>query len=209
MTRVKICGITNKDDALAAVNCSADALGFVFYPPSPRSVSPETVREIISELPPFITTVGVFVDMPKEEVEHICTFTGLDIVQLHGSETPEDCSFTRRMIKAIRIKDMPDIKVLSKYEGISAFLLDTYSEEAPGGTGHAFNWDIAVEAKKFGNIILAGGLTPDNVENAITTVQPYGVDVSSGVEGPEKGRKDHKKLALFIQRAKSTFNKYA
>jgi len=208
MSTVKICGITNKDDALAAVSFGADALGFVFYPPSPRSVDPEIVKEIIADLPPFISTVGVFVDKPKAEIEEICSFTGLDIVQFHGSETPEDCNIDKKTIRAIRVKDLSDLDVLDKYTSVSAFLLDTYSDDAIGGTGQTFNWDIAVKAKKYGNIILAGGLTPDNIEDAIRTAQPYGVDVSSGVEGSEKGKKDHTKLELFIQRAEGAFYKY-
>ena len=209
MVKIKICGITNKDDALAAVSFGADALGFVFYPQSPRSVDPETVKEIISALPPFLNTVGVFVDKPGTEIKEICSFTGLDIVQMHGSETPEDCNIDKKTIKAIRIKELSDLDMLNKYTGVSAFLLDTYSDKAIGGTGQVFNWEIAVAARGLGNIILAGGLTPDNVEIAIKTVQPFGVDVSSGVEGSEPGKKDHKKLELFIQRAKSTFYKYA
>jgi phosphoribosylanthranilate isomerase len=151
----------------------------------------------------------VFVDKPKTEMEEICSVIGLGIAQLHGSEAPEDCTIDMKMIKAIRVKDLSDLDVLHKYTSVSAFLLDTYSDDAIGGTGQVFNWDIAVEAKKFGNIILAGGLTPDNIEDALRTVQPYGVDVSSGVEGSEKGKKDHNKLELFIQRAKSAFYKYA
>lgn len=209
MTKVKICGITNKDDALAALKYGADALGFVFYPQSPRSVNPKTVKGIISVLPPFVTTIGVFVDKPREEIEKICSFTGLDVVQFHGSETPEDCTIDNKAIKAIRVKDLSDLDVLKEYINVSAFLLDTYSDDAIGGTGQVFNWEIAVEARKFGNIILAGGLTPDNVKDAVQITQPYGVDVSSGVEGPEKGKKDHKKLELFIRKAKSAFDKYA
>ena len=209
MTRVKICGITNKDDALAAVSFGADALGFVFYPQSPRSVEPETVKEIISAVPPFVSTVGVFVDKPKTEIEAICSLTSLNIVQFHGSESPEDCNINKKTIKAIRIKDLSDLDVLNKYTSVSAFLLDTYSDDAIGGTGQVFNWNIAVEAKKYGNIILAGGLKLDNIEDAIRTVQPYGVDVSSGVEGDIKGRKNHMKMKKFIQKAKHSFLKNA
>ncbi len=209
MVKIKICGITNKEDALAAISFGTDALGFVFYPKSPRAVEPETVKEIICALPPFVTTVGVFVDTPKTEIEHLCYVTGLDIVQFHGSELPEDCHVTGKTIKAIRVKDLSDLDVLNRYTTVSAFLLDTYSDKAPGGTGQIFNWDIAVEAKKYSNIILAGGLTPDNIEEAIKIVQPYGVDVSSGVEGSIKGKKDHAKLELFIKRAKGTFSNNA
>ncbi|RJR20538.1 MAG: phosphoribosylanthranilate isomerase [Nitrospiraceae bacterium] len=202
MLRIKICGITNTEDAFAAIACGADALGFVFYNKSPRSVSPETARSIISSLPPMVTTVGVFVDEDKTTLESTVAFTGLDIVQLHGSESPEYFSLSRKTIKAIRIKDLSDLEVLNQYKTAAAFLLDTYSPDSIGGTGHVFNWEIAVEAKKLGRIILAGGLTPDNIEDAIKLVQPYAIDVASGVEGNIKGKKDHTKLRLFIERAR-------
>ncbi len=202
MVRVKICGITRAEDALAAVQFGADALGFVFYPKSPRHVSPETVKNIISLLPPFVTTVGVFVNAPPSEIKETVDFTGLDIVQLHGEEPQEECSFWPRVIKAFRVRDFTDLELLKRYK-VSAYLLDTYSPDSPGGTGQVFNWDIAVEAKKFGPVILAGGLTPDNIAEAVARVKPYAVDVSSGVEA-EKGIKDHEKLRLFIARAKNT-----
>ena len=208
MARVKICGITNFEDAKAAIVYGADALGFVFYPKSPRAVTPETAKAIISSLPPFITVVGVFVDKDRGKLEKIASFAGLNIIQLHGSEPPKDCHAGRKVIKAIRVKDMSDLEPLNRYKAVSAFLLDTYSPDSIGGTGQIFNWEIAVEAKKFGRIILAGGLNPENVEDAINQVQPYGVDVSSGVEGPTKGEKDHKKLRLFIERAKNAFQKH-
>jgi phosphoribosylanthranilate isomerase len=202
MIKIKICGITNIDDALAATNYGADALGFVFYPKSPRAVTPDTAKSIISSLPPFITTVGVFVNEEPTNIEKILSYTGLDIIQLHGFEPPEACSFNKKFIKAIRVKDLSDLTLLTRYKMASAFLLDTFSSESFGGTGQTFNWEIAIEAKKFGRIILAGGLSPDNVEHAIRLVQPYGIDVSSGVEGDIKGKKDHKKLKLFIERAR-------
>ncbi|RJQ55283.1 MAG: phosphoribosylanthranilate isomerase [Nitrospiraceae bacterium] len=205
MVRVKICGITNPDDAFAALDYGADALGFVFYPRSPRSVSPEDARKIISSLPPFVSTVGVFVDLKKKEVDDITCYAGLNIIQLHGSEPPEYCNdfAGKKVIKAIRVKELSDLEPLSRYKSASAFLLDTYSPGEIGGTGRIFNWEIAIEAKKSGRIILAGGLTPDNIEEAIRFVQPYGVDVASGVEGKEKGKKDHKKLRAFIEKARS------
>lgn len=208
MLRIKICGITNTEDAFAAIACGADALGFVFYSKSPRSVKPETARSIISSLPPLVTTVGVFVDEDKETLEKIVSYTGLDIIQLHGSESPEYFSLSRKTIKAIRVKDLADLKQLNEYRAATAFLLDTYSPESIGGTGHIFNWEIAVEAKKLGRVILAGGLTPDNIEDAVKLVQPYAVDVASGVEGSIKGKKDHKKLKLFIERARKASLKY-
>jgi phosphoribosylanthranilate isomerase len=201
MVRIKICGITNLEDALAAVEYGADALGFVFQPKSPRAVTPELAKTIVSALPPFITTVGVFVDTSKEEIEKIVSHVGLNIIQLHGSEPPDACQMSRKVIKAIRVRDLTALEPLKSYT-VSAFLLDTYSPHTMGGTGQIFNWDIAVEAKKFGRIILAGGLNPENVEEAIRWVQPYGIDVATGVEGNEKGKKDHRKLRLFIEKAR-------
>ncbi len=203
MVKVKVCGITNMDDALAAADLRADALGFVFYKGSPRYITPDDAKDVISELPPFITTVGVFVNEKKEELEKIVNLTGIDVVQLHGDEPPEMCRLSRRVIKAIRVKSLESLDPLSGYKDtVSAFLLDTFTPEVLGGTGQIFNWDIALDAKQFGKIILAGGLTPENIEKAIRWVHPYGVDVSSGVE-EGKGKKNHKKMKLFIERAKS------
>ncbi len=200
MTRVKICGITNLEDACLAVEYGADALGFVFYEGSPRHVFPETVREIISHLPPFVTTVGVFVNAPPQEIREVMDLAGLDVVQLHGDEPQEECSLFPRVIKAFRVRELSDIERLKGYS-VSAYLLDAYDPEVPGGTGQTFNWDIAVEAKKYGPIILAGGLTPENVADAVSRVRPYAVDVSSGVEA-QKGKKDPEKMRLFIERVK-------
>ena len=208
MLRIKICGITNTEDAIEAIACGADALGFVFYGKSPRSVKPEAARSVISSLPPIVTTIGVFVDEDMTNLENIISYTGLDAVQLHGSESPEYFNLSRKTIKAIRVKDLADLKQLNQYRAAAAFLLDTYSPESIGGTGHIFNWEIAVEAKKLGRVILAGGLTPDNIEDAVKLVQPYAVDVASGVEGSIKGKKDHKKLKLFIERARKASLKY-
>jgi phosphoribosylanthranilate isomerase len=202
MVKVKICGITNIEDAEYAVQSGADALGFVFYPQSPRAVDQETAKRIASSLPPFITTVGVFVNETPENVEKIMSDAGLDVIQLHGSEPPEHCTHHKKVIKAIRVKELSDLSLLDRYRSASAFLLDTYSAESYGGSGRSFNWEIAVEAKKYGDIILAGGLNPDNIEQAINIVAPYAVDVSSGVEGTIKGRKDHTRVKLFIERAK-------
>lgn len=200
MTRVKICGITNLEDARLAVEYGADALGFVFYEGSPRHVFPETVREIISHLPPFVTTVGVFVNASPQEIREVMDLAGLDVVQLHGDEPQEECSLFPRVIKAFRVRELSDIERLKGYS-VSAYLLDAYDPEVPGGTGQTFNWDIAVEAKKYGPIILAGGLTPENVADAVSRVRPYAVDVSSGVEA-QKGKKDPEKMRLFIERVK-------
>jgi len=200
--KVKICGITNLDDAMAAVDFGADALGFVFFKESPRYVPDSLAASIIKELPSFLTIVGVFVNERSEHIENIVAMTGIDVVQLHGEEPPERCIFTRRVIKAVRLETLESLAPLISYRGIvSTFLLDTFTPSLFGGTGKIFNWDIAVEAKQFGKIVLAGGLTSDNITEAVRRVRPYGVDVSSGVESA-KGRKDHKKMQLFIERAK-------
>ncbi len=205
MIRVKICGITNIEDALAAVDYGADALGFVFYQKSPRYVVPEMVREIIAQLPPFVSTVGVFANETPEKIKEILKFSGIDILQLHGDEPPDTCYIWHRVIKALRVRDFADLKPLEVCR-VSSFLLDTYSAESYGGTGQVFNWDIAVEAKKFGRIILSGGLNPDNIEKAVRYAKPYAVDVSSGIEiEEEKGKKDLKKMKVFIERAKKAF----
>ncbi len=200
--RVKICGITNLHDALSAVESGADAIGFVFFKGSPRCVAEDTAATIISKLPPFVTTVGVFVNEAPEQIEKIIHRTAIDVVQLHGDEPPAQCSFSCKVIKAIRVRSLESLDPLIDYQGrVSAFLLDTYTPDAYGGTGRTFNWDIASYAKPFGNIILSGGLTPDNVAEAVQRVSPYAVDVSSGVES-HPGRKDPKKVKLFIERAK-------
>lgn len=201
LMKVKICGITNLDDALAAVDYGADALGFVFYPKSPRCVTTEKVREITTQLPPFVITVGVFVNEEPAKIREIMALANLKTLQLQGDEPPQDCSIWTPTIKAFRVKDFIDLNPLEHYKGISAYLLDTYAPSSYGGTGQIFNWDIALEAKRFGKIILAGGLTTDNVEKAVRWVKPYAVDVSSGVEA-EKGKKDLKKVKEFIKRAK-------
>ena len=204
MLKVKICGITNKADANAAVESGADALGFVFVKASPRYIDPRAAADIIRGLPPFLKTVAVFVDEPVETAEKIVSEAGIDLMQLHGGETPGICrQLKKRAIKSIRVKSLESLDAVIDYKDmISALLLDTYSQDMHGGTGQVFNWDIAVEAKKYCRIILSGGLTPDNVADAVRYVRPYAVDVSSGVE-LGKGRKDHAKLRQFIERAKS------
>ena len=203
MVKVKICGITNTADAAAAVDLGADALGFVFFRESPRYVPPQEAAAIIKRLPSFIPAVGVFVDETVERIEETASISGIDLVQLHGDEPPERCGLSRRVIKVIRVKSLDSLSPLNRFQDrVTAFLLDTYTPDALGGTGRIFNWDIAVEAKQFGRIVLAGGLTQDNVAEAVRHVRPYAVDVSSGVE-LSKGKKDHTKIGLFIERAKS------
>jgi|ERR1039457_4011634 phosphoribosylanthranilate isomerase len=204
MIRVKICGITNPEDALLAVEAGADALGFVFFQGSPRYISPDQAASIIRRLPPFVQTVGLFVNEVPATVNSVADQCGLDVIQLHGEETPVYCeSVRRRVIKAFRVKDISTIDSLARYQ-VSGCLLDAWSPVARGGTGLTFNWEIAAEAVNRGHrIVLAGGLTPDNVTESIRQVCPYGVDVSSGVESAP-GRKDASKIRLFIERAKQT-----
>jgi phosphoribosylanthranilate isomerase len=199
--KVKICGITNMEDALFAAECGADALGFIFHSKSPRSITPETAAAIIAKLPPLIMTVGVFVNEVPGQMRETLEMTGIKALQLHGEEPPEACGIWTPVIKSFRVSDFVDLKLLEQYRNASALLLDTFSNAEYGGTGRIFNWDIAVEAKAMGRIILAGGLTPENVEEAVRRVRPYAVDVSSGVEA-EKGRKDLKKVREFIEKAK-------
>ena len=199
--RIKICGIMNKEDAIAAAHFGADALGFVFAT-SPRKVSAESAREIIKTLPPFVKTVGVFVDEDPERVSSIAARCGLDILQFHGSESVDYCnSFNRRVIKAVRMQSRDELKNLSNYvDVVDGLLLDTYVPNKLGGTGITFDWELAVEARKYGRIILAGGLNPENVAAAIRMVKPYAVDASSGLER-SPGVKDHEKMAQFIREA--------
>ena len=200
--KVKICGITNAEDAVAAVQAGADALGFVFYKKSPRCIEPAAVRRISETLPPFITPVGVFVNEEVKIVRRLMDECGLALAQLHGDETAAYCSeLGRPVLKAIRLKDRSAFLVLGEFQGrggVRGFLVDAYSEEAYGGTARMVDWHLAAEAAKEATILLAGGLTPDNVGEAIRAVQPYGVDVSSGVEA-SPGKKDHARVRAFIQ----------
>jgi phosphoribosylanthranilate isomerase len=197
--RIKICGITNAEDAMAAADLGTDAVGFVFTP-SPRQISPDKAREIIMALPPLVQTVGVFVDEASEKVASIATLCHLDLLQFHGKESASYCGrFGQRVIKAVRVQSPHDLEGCSEYSSaVDAFLLDTYVSGQQGGTGLTFDWNLALEAKRFGRIILAGGLHPDNVGDAITAARPYAVDASSGLE-QKPGVKDHQKMARFIQ----------
>jgi len=202
MVKVKVCGITNAEDAMAAVALGADALGFVFAP-SPRQVTRQQVADIVAKLPPFVCKVGVFVDSSLQEVTETLQSCGLDLAQLHGSESPGFCqALSPRVIKAFRVKDESVLDLLPRYKA-SAYLLDSYHEALKGGTGQSFNWEIARKARRYGRIVLSGGLTPENVRQAITEVQPFAIDVSSGMES-RPGVKDHAKLRAFLKAAKST-----
>jgi phosphoribosylanthranilate isomerase len=200
MVKVKICGITNLEDALAAVNWGADALGFVFAP-SPRQVTRQQVANIVAGLPPFVCKVGVFVDSELQEVKETMRACGLDLAQLHGSESPDFCQeLFPRVIKSFRVEDESVLALLPQYK-VSAYLLDSYDVALKGGTGRSFDWGIAKKAGQYGPIILSGGLTSANVRQAIAQIQPYAVDVSSGVES-KPGVKDHAKLRAFLETAK-------
>ena len=200
MVKVKVCGITNAQDAFMAVELGVDILGFIFAS-SPRRVDPEKARKIISLLPPFVLTVGVFVNEEQAIMRRIKSFCGLDLVQLHGDEPPDVCrEFMPHAIKAFRVTDESCLQCINQYEGkVRALLLDTYSEESRGGTGMTFDWDLAVKSKEPGiPVILSGGLTPSNIEEAVMTVNPYAVDVNSGVE-ERPGKKSPILLKRLIQ----------
>jgi phosphoribosylanthranilate isomerase len=198
-TRVKICGITNPQDALDAVSLGADAIGLVFYPPSPRSITIDQAREIVHGLPPFVTVVGLFVNASRDEIGEVLSQVPIDLLQFHGDESPDDCSgHGRPHIKAIRVREGVDLLAEQRrYSGASGLLLDTYRKGTPGGTGELFDWDL-IPAEMAESVILAGGLTPDNIELAIQRVSPYAVDVSGGVER-EKGIKDREKISAFMR----------
>jgi phosphoribosylanthranilate isomerase len=196
--RSKICGITRIEDALAAVEAGADAIGFVFYPKSPRAVSVQQARAIIAALPPFISTVGLFVNASRCELNETLDAVPLDMLQFHGDETPEQCDgYHRPFIKALRVQAGDDIAASCRmYSRASGILLDTFVAGVPGGTGETFDWAL-IPGNLEKPIILAGGLTSANVAQAITQVRPYAVDVSGGVE-KSKGIKDHDKIRAFM-----------
>jgi phosphoribosylanthranilate isomerase len=202
MVKVKICGNITLKDTMAAVEAGADAVGFVFYARSPRAATPKSVAAIVSHLPPFVSPVGVFVNEKPDVVRRIMSDCGLAYAQLHGDESPQYCADLKRpVVKAVRVRTREDLAGLSSYR-VAAVLLDTFVEGVSGGTGVSFDWSLAIEAKTWGPIILAGGLTPDNVAEAVSRVRPYGVDVSSGVES-SPGVKDPAKIKAFIASAKS------
>lgn len=199
VVRSKICGITRVEDALAAVEAGADAIGLVFYAKSPRAVTVQQARSIINAMPPFVTTVGLFVDASRCELGEILDAVSLDLLQFHGDESPESCEgYHRPYIKALRVKPGDDIAAqVALYKNASGVLLDTYVPGIPGGTGEAFDWELVPEGLSK-PIILAGGLTAENVAQAVARVRPYAVDVSGGVEAA-KGIKDAQKIRAFMQ----------
>jgi len=196
--KVKICGITSAADAQAAVEAGADALGLMFYPGSPRYIPLGTAQDIARRLPPYVIRTGVFADPNPSEVFAAIQLCQLNVLQFHGSETPDFClQFGMMTMKAFRVENADSLVTMSAYR-TDAFLLDSHVKGQRGGTGKTFNWDFALEAKKFGKpIFLAGGLTPENVAEAVRKVEPFGVDVSSGVE-QAPGKKDAKKMQDFI-----------
>lgn len=198
-TRVKICGITRVEDALIAVAQGADAIGLVFYPPSPRYVTPAQAAEIVNALPAFITLVALFVDASRADVEAVLSQVNIDLIQFHGQETADECrQYGKSYMKAIRVKsDTNLVQYTTEYSDAKALLLDTYAEGVPGGTGQVFDWTV-IPKNLSKPIVLAGGLDAENVEQAIRQVKPYAVDVSGGVEF-KKGIKDAAKIAAFMR----------
>ena len=200
--RTKICGITNIEDARIAVAAGVDALGFVLYRKSPRYVDPMIVQQIVAQLPPFILPVGVFVNEEIKIVRDLMDTCGLALAQLHGDESATYCRELRRpVLKALRLKDRSTFVALAEFQArieVRGFVLDALSEEAYGGTGQVVDWGLARQAAQAATVILAGGLTPENVGQALRAVQPYGVDVSSGVE-VTPGKKDHEKVRAFLR----------
>ncbi|HXG30754.1 MAG TPA: phosphoribosylanthranilate isomerase [Thermodesulfobacteriota bacterium] len=198
MTKIKICGITSTEDALLAADLGADAVGFVFYRESKRYIRPEKASEIVSKLPPFVITVGVFVNQGLDEIKGIKEEVGFDTIQLHGDESPLFCScLNGKVIKAIRVREGIDPREVEAYQ-VQAILFDAYSTRGYGGTGESFRWDIIRGLNTSKRIIISGGLTPENVSHAIRITNPYAVDVSSGVE-EYPGRKSPERLKKFIE----------
>jgi phosphoribosylanthranilate isomerase len=200
VTRVKVCGVTDYEDARDAVLLGAHAIGLNFYPNSRRYIDASNAAKIIEKLPPFVTIVGVFVNHPDpQNLEDFALSLGLHAVQLHGNETPDYCSMIQRVkvIKAFRVDSNFRVDMLRSH-GSGTFLLDACSPDQFGGTGKVFNWELVFGANAFGSIIIAGGLTPENVSQVVGTLHPFGVDVASGVES-KPGKKDYEKMRRFIE----------
>jgi len=202
MTKIKICGITNRADALAAVDLSVDAVGFVFYPQSPRYIAPDSLEQFRRKISPSTRCIGVFVNERKESVLRIAKQCRLDGLQFHGNESPEYCSHfsTHMVIKAFALKNRKDLRSIKDYN-VQAILVDTYDSVNLGGTGKKSNWELAEEARSFGPLILAGGLNETTVKDAIRSVNPFAVDVSSGLE-ISPGAKNHDKMNAFVQKVR-------
>lgn len=207
-TRIKMCGLTRVKDIEAGLSHGLDALGFIFYEKSPRNVLPDFVKDIVAKIPPFVDCVGVFVDREREEVEEIIEYCGLSHAQLHGKEDPKYCARVERfaspchVLKAFRVGDESKSSDFSPYdEVVHGYLLDTYMKGNAGGTGETFDWKIIEQLNLQRPMILAGGLSPDNVIEAIETVTPFGVDVNSGIE-IAPGIKDHSKISEFVRKVR-------
>ncbi|AGB40388.1 phosphoribosylanthranilate isomerase [Halobacteroides halobius DSM 5150] len=202
MSKIKVCGLTNLEDAKQAAEVGADLLGFIFAK-SPRQVTNREVAKISKELPAGVKKVGVFANQSKAEIKETITKCDLDYIQLHGSESPKFCKqFRLPVIKAFRVKDKTSLSQLREYE-VDKYLLDTYVPDKLGGTGKTFNWELAIQAKKYGSIIMAGGLEASNVKLAVKKVSPWAVDVSSGVE-VKPGKKDYEQVKEFVESVEST-----
>ena len=205
MTFIKICGITNVHDALAAVAAGADALGFNFYKPSPRYVTPQTAREIVAKLPVSVLTVGVFVNEESQSVRNIANEANVAALQLHGDESPEYCrelGKDRYLIKTFAVANDFDVQRIQRYR-VEAIMLDTKHNSLRGGTGRVFDWSVAKEVNDFvPKLFLAGGLSPENIEEAVATVRPYAIDACSALED-EPGRKNHERMRAFVEIARN------
>ncbi|MFH2036847.1 MAG: phosphoribosylanthranilate isomerase [Candidatus Zixiibacteriota bacterium] len=204
MTRIKICGITRLEDAIKAIELGVNALGFVLAQ-SPRKMTPDAVAEIISEIPPFVNKVGVFVNINRKNATELAKEIGLDTIQLHGDDLKEYDLSNLPTIHVYRVKDEKILESISK-DRLKYFLLDTYQENKTGGTGQSFDWSIARQAGQYGKVILSGGLNEQNIVKALDIARPYGVDVSSGVES-SPGIKDHNKMEKFISEVKNWDNR--
>jgi phosphoribosylanthranilate isomerase len=207
-TAVKICGITRIEDALAAARCGAHAIGLVFYEPSPRYIAPDAAAAIVRALPPFVTPVGLFVDAKEDAVRDIAARAGIQLLQFHGSETPEFCArFDLPYMKAVRVRPRVDLLQYARdFRGARALLLDAFQEGLHGGTGATFDWALIPPSLPL-PVVLSGGLNPDNVSAAVQAVRPWAVDVSSGVEA-SKGIKDAQKIAAFISGVRDVDTKH-
>jgi phosphoribosylanthranilate isomerase len=211
LVRVKICGVTNWADAKLAADLGADALGFNFHAPSPRAVTPAQAWEIIRRLPPMVTAVGVFVNWPARAVAALARALRLGVVQLHGDEPPSDVRELAEAFSVIKAFPVPSgfrLAKLAPYSAASALLLDGFKDGLRGGTGRVADWDLARRARRYGRVILAGGIRPENVAEAIARVQPYAVDVASGVEA-RPGKKDAGKMREFMRQVEAANYKAA